>query len=109
MCYMATTSDANTPVTRDGHVSLCDTYRPGPADDLELLVQLQHEDDHEDDGKHHLTDGHGGVAGVQRRRIADDDDEADQLETEREEGEIQFSATLQKQWELWRKKKTLQK
>lgn len=61
--------------------SVTGTYRPEPTDHQKLLVQLHHEDDHEDDGEDHLTDGHSGVASVQRRRIADEDDEADYLKT----------------------------
>lgn len=46
---------------------------------MDLLVQLHHEDDEEDDGEDHLADGHGGVASVQRRGVADDDNEAEDL------------------------------
>lgn len=49
-------------------------------DHSELLVQLHHVDDEEDGGEDHLADGHGGVSPGVRRRIADDDDETEELE-----------------------------
>lgn len=57
------------------------TYTPDPVDHLELLVQLIHEDNKEDNGEDHLTDGHSRVAPTRRRSKADDDDEADELRT----------------------------
>lgn len=55
------------------------THAPHPVDQLELLVQIHHEDAEEDHGEDHLADGHGRVASIQGRRVADDDDEANEL------------------------------
>lgn len=55
------------------------THTPEPVDHCELLVQLHHEDDKEDYGEHHLTDGCGGVASWVRYSVADEDDETEDL------------------------------
>jgi len=55
------------------------THTPDPVDHLDLLVQLHHEDDKEDDGEDHLADGNSRVASIQRRSIADEDDETEYL------------------------------
>lgn len=69
------------------------THTPDPVHHLDLLVQLHHEDDEEDDGEDHLADGHGGVASVQRGSVADDDNEADDLTgmRGREKRELMFT------------------
>lgn len=46
---------------------------------MDLLIQVHHKDAKEDHGEDHLADGHSGVAPIQRRSIADDDDETDEL------------------------------
>lgn len=55
------------------------TYQPRPVDHLQLLVQVGHEDGEDEDGENHLADGHRWVAAGVRRRIADQDDQADEL------------------------------
>lgn len=40
------------------------THTPDPVHQLDLFVQLHHEDDKEDYGEDHLADGDGGVTSV---------------------------------------------
>lgn len=42
----------------EGTFRLCITYSPKPVDELELFIQLHHEDDEEDDGEDHLANSH---------------------------------------------------
>lgn len=60
------------------------THTPEPVDQLELLVHVHHEDEKEDHGEDHLTDGDSRVSAVMRRSVADDDDETDELKERNE-------------------------
>lgn len=55
------------------------THTPEPVDHSDLLVHFHHEDGKEDHGEDHLTDGDTRVSAAQRRSVADDDDETDEL------------------------------
>lgn len=71
------------------------TYTPEPVDDLELFIQLHHEDDKEDDGKDHLTNSHRWVSAIQRCCVADEADQAQELQkdTDKEGDENGFRYT----------------
>lgn len=55
------------------------THAPDPVDQVELLVKLHGEDDEEDDGKDHFADGHGSIASIPGRSVADEDDQTEHL------------------------------
>lgn len=63
-------------------------------DQVELLVQLHGEDDEEDDGKDHFADGHGSVASIPGRSVADQDEQAEDLYERRGKRERRQSAYL---------------
>lgn len=56
------------------------THTPNPVDELELFIQLHHEHDKEDDGEDHLTNSHRWISAIIRRCVADDADQAQELQ-----------------------------
>lgn len=79
------------------------TYTPDPVDHLDLLVHLHQEDAKEDHGEDHLADGHSRVASVQRRSIADEDYETDELKGKERDRECW---TLQKTSQFYQETNT---
>lgn len=72
-----------------------DEIAPQPVDHLDLLVQLHHEDDEEDDGEDHFADGHGRVASIVGGGVADEDYETEDYFRRQDEALRRLAVTLE--------------